>query len=283
MVKALTSGTLFVVATPIGNLDDISVRAINVLKSVDLIAAEDTRHTAKLCRQFDIDTRLISLHSFNESERARELIGRLLGGESLALVSDAGTPLISDPGYPLVKAAREQGIVVSPIPGACALVAALSVAGLPSDRFVFEGFLPAKGSGRRKALEALSHEPGTIIFYESPHRITDFLGDVAVLYPEREFVLAREITKTFETFLSGKPNQLQALLMEDANQQRGEFVVLMSGSVEVKEPGAGVDVERLLAALIAEMSIKKAAAIVAGVTGLSKNDLYKQALVLKGQ
>ena len=283
MVKALTPGTLFVVATPIGNLDDMSARAINVLKAVDLIAAEDTRHTVKLCRQFGIDTRLISMHSFNESERAQELIGRLLGGESLALVSDAGTPLISDPGYPLVKAAREQGIVVSPIPGACALIAALSVAGLPSDRFVFEGFLPAKGSGRRKALDALAHERGTIIFYESPHRITEFLEDVATLYPEREVVLAREITKTFETFLSGKPAQLQAKLAEDTNQQRGEFVVLMSGSVEAKEPGAGIDVERLLAALIAEMPVKKAATIVADVTGLSKNDLYKQALLLKGQ
>ncbi len=283
MVKALSPGTLYVVATPIGNLDDISARAISVLKSVDLIAAEDTRHTVKLCRQFGIATRLISMHSFNEAERSRELISRLIDGESLALVSDAGTPLISDPGYPLVKAAREQGIVVTPIPGACAFVAALSAAGLPSDRFVFEGFLPAKGSARRKSLTAMSEERGTIIFYESPHRITEFLKDVAGLYPERELVLARELTKTFETFLSGRPAQLLEMIAEDSNQQRGEFVVLMSGSTEEKQAGAGIDVSYLLRALIAEMPVKKAAAIVAEVTGLSKNELYKQALAIKGQ
>ncbi|OZG71994.1 16S rRNA (cytidine(1402)-2'-O)-methyltransferase [Hahella sp. CCB-MM4] len=283
MSKPSEPGLLYIVATPIGNLEDISARAIATLKNVDLIAAEDTRHSARLCRHFGIATPMVSLHSFNEASRAGHVISRLLEGECVALVSDAGTPLISDPGYPLVRQARAEGVKVTPVPGPCAMVAALSVAGIPSDRFAFEGFLPAKGSARRKQLESLQSETRTLIFYESPHRILDFLEDLNVVFGDREVVLGREITKTFETFLNGTPDSLIQRLHEDTDQQRGEFVVVVAGAAESPEEGAGVDVDKLLQALIREMPVKKAAAIVADVTGLGKNELYKRALILKGE
>ncbi|WP_020409300.1 16S rRNA (cytidine(1402)-2'-O)-methyltransferase [Hahella ganghwensis] len=281
MSKPANPGRLYVVATPIGNLEDLSSRALATLKEVDVIAAEDTRHSARLCRHFGIGTPMLSLHAFNEASRSEGLVSRLLDGESVALVSDAGTPLISDPGYPLVREARAQGVQVIPVPGACAMVAALSVAGLPSDRFAFEGFLPAKGSGRRKQLESLKKETRTLIFYESPHRIMDFLEDLCAIFEDRDVVLGREITKTFETFLSGSAKTLIQQLQEDTDQQRGEFVVLVAGAEESAESDTDIDIDRLLIMLLKELPVKKAAAIVAEVAGLSKNDLYKRALSLK--
>ncbi|MGH8412929.1 MAG: 16S rRNA (cytidine(1402)-2'-O)-methyltransferase, partial [Pseudomonas sp.] len=202
-----TAGSLFVVATPIGNLDDISARALKVLRDVKLIAAEDTRHSQRLMQHFGIPTPLAACHEHNEREEGSRFITRLLAGDDVALISDAGTPLISDPGYHLVRQARAAGINVVPVPGACALIAALSAAGLPSDRFIFEGFLPAKAVGRRARLELVKEEPRTLIFYEAPHRILECLQDMELVFGgDRLALLAREITKTFET-LKGLPLQ----------------------------------------------------------------------------
>src|SRR5690242_12028000 len=224
-------GKLFVVATPIGNLADLSARAREILSGVDLIAAEDTRHSAALLAQFGIATRTLALHEHNEREKSAELVHRLREGAQIALISDAGTPLVSDPGYRLVRAAREAGIAVSPVPGACAAIAALSVAGLPSDRFVFEGFLPAKAAARRAHLQTLMTEMRTLIFYESSHRIVEALEDLVVVFGgERRAVLARELTKLFETVLDGALAELAARVNTDSNQQRGEFVLLVAGA-----------------------------------------------------
>lgn len=216
------AGSLYVVATPIGNLDDISARALKILREVALIAAEDTRHSARLMQHFGIATPLAACHEHNERDEGSRFITRLLAGDNVALISDAGTPLISDPGYHLVRQARAAGINVVPVPGACALIAALSAAGLPSDRFIFEGFLPAKSVGRKARLEAVKEEPRTLIFYEAPHRILECLQDMeAVFGGERQALLAREITKTFET-LKGLPlAELRAFVESDSNQQRG--------------------------------------------------------------
>ena len=218
------AATLHVVATPIGNLADLSPRALDTLRTVAAICAEDTRHTRQLLAHFGIEQSLVALHEHNEDEMAGRLVARLLAGESLALVSDAGTPLVSDPGFRLVRAAREAGVRVSPVPGASALVAALSVAGLPSDRFVFEGFLPAKSGARRARLSALAGEPRTLLFYESSHRIEDTLADcVAAFGAERQAVVARELTKLFETVLDGTLAELHARVVADANQRRGSL------------------------------------------------------------
>ena len=224
------AGTLFVVATPIGNLDDLSARALKVLGAVTLIAAEDTRHSARLMQHFGIGTPLAACHEHNERDEGNRFIERLLAGDDVALISDAGTPLISDPGYHLVRQARATGVRVVPVPGACALIAALSAAGLPSDRFVFEGFLPAKTVGRRARLELVREEPRTLIFYEAPHRILECLQDMREVFGgDRQALLARELTKTFET-LQGLPlDQLCEWVAADANQQRGECVVLVAG------------------------------------------------------
>ena len=223
-------GSLYVVATPIGNLDDISARALKVLRDVSLIAAEDTRHSLRLMQHFGISTPLGACHEHNERDEGSRFIQRLLAGEDVALISDAGTPLISDPGYHLVRQARAAGIPVVPVPGACALIAALSAAGLPSDRFIFEGFLPAKAVGRRTRLERLKEEPRTLIFYEAPHRILECLQDMELVFgPDRPALLARELTKTFET-LKGLPlAELREFVESDSNQQRGECVVLVAG------------------------------------------------------
>ena len=223
-------GSLYVVATPIGNLDDISARALKVLRDVSLIAAEDTRHSLRLMQHFGITTPLGACHEHNERDEGSRFIQRLLAGEDVALISDAGTPLISDPGYHLVRQARAAGVRVIPVPGACALIAALSAAGLPSDRFIFEGFLPAKAVGRRSRLELLKEEPRTLIFYEAPHRILECLQDLELVFgPDRPALLARELTKTFET-LKGLPlSELRAFVEGDSNQQRGECVVLVAG------------------------------------------------------
>ena len=273
-------GTLYVVATPIGNLDDISARAIRTLTDVALIAAEDTRHSARLLQHFGIATPLQACHEHNEREQGGRFIGRLLAGDDVALISDAGTPLISDPGYHLVRQARAAGVRVAPIPGPCALVAALSAAGLPSDRFIFEGFLPAKTAARRARLELLREEPRTLIFYEAPHRILECIEDMRLVFGgERQALLGRELTKTFET-LKGLPlGELSAWVAADSNQQRGECVVLVAGW-EQPAGDALVSAEalRVLDLLLADLPLKRAAALAAEITGVRKNLLYQVAL-----
>ncbi|WP_286975844.1 16S rRNA (cytidine(1402)-2'-O)-methyltransferase [Pseudomonas sp.] len=278
-------GTLFVVATPIGNLEDISARAIRVLNEVSLIAAEDTRHSARLMQHFGIATPLAACHEHNERDQGGRFISRLQAGEDVALISDAGTPLISDPGYHLVRQARAAGYAVVPVPGACALIAALSAAGLPSDRFIFEGFLPAKAVGRRARLEQVKEEPRTLIFYEAPHRILECLEDLrSVFGDERPALLAREITKTFET-LQGMPLvDLHNWVASDSNQQRGECVVVVAGW-QAPESDAAVSSEalRVLDLLLKDMPLKRAAALAAEITGVRKNLLYQVALERQGQ
>lgn len=281
----MTFGTLYVVATPIGNLDDISARALKILSGVSLIAAEDTRHSVRLLQHFGIQTPLAPCHEHNEREQGGRFLTRLQAGEDVALISDAGTPLISDPGYHLVRQARAAGIPVVPVPGACALIAALSAAGLPSDRFVFEGFLPAKVAGRRGRLEALVEEPRTLIFYEAPHRLLECLEDMAAIFgDERPALLARELTKTFET-LKGLPvGELRDWVAADSNQQRGECVVLVAAK-PAPEGGDAVDAQalRVLDLLLAEMPVKRAAALAAEITGARKNLLYQVALERQGK
>ncbi len=275
-----TMGTLYVVATPIGNLDDMSARALKVLANVALIAAEDTRHSIRLLQHFGIDTPLAACHEHNERDEGGRFITKLLAGEDVALVSDAGTPLISDPGYHLVRQARAAGVSVVPVPGACALIAALSAAGLPSDRFIFEGFLPAKSAGRRARLEHVKEEPRTLIFYEAPHRILECLEDMERVFGgERPALLARELTKTFET-LKGLPlAELRAFVAGDSNQQRGECVVLVGGlSAPEGEDAISAEAQRVLDLLLAELPLKRAAALAAEITGVRKNLLYQVAL-----
>lgn len=268
------------VATPIGNLDDMSVRALKVLREVALIAAEDTRHSLRLMQHFGIATPLAACHEHNERDEGSRFIARLLAGDNVALISDAGTPLISDPGYHLVRQARAAGIQVIPVPGACALIAALSAAGLPSDRFIFEGFLPAKSVGRKARLELLKEEPRTVIFYEAPHRILECLQDLEDIFgADRPAVLGRELTKTFET-LKGLPlGELRAFVEGDSNQQRGECVVLVAGwSAPEGEDVIGAEARRVLDLLLQEMPLKRAAALAAEITGVRKNLLYQVAL-----
>ncbi|KQB53333.1 methyltransferase [Pseudomonas endophytica] len=273
-------GSLYVVATPIGNLDDISARALKVLREVSLIAAEDTRHSLRLLQHFGIATPLGACHEHNERDEGNRFIQRLLAGEDVALISDAGTPLISDPGYHLVRQARAAGVRVVPVPGACALIAALSAAGLPSDRFIFEGFLPAKAVGRRSRLELLKEESRTLIFYEAPHRILECLQDMeSVFGADRPALLARELTKTFET-LKGLPlAELRAFVEADSNQQRGECVVLVAGwTAPETDQVVSNEAMRILNLLLKEMPLKRAAALAAEITGERKNVLYQVAL-----
>ncbi|MEE4147369.1 16S rRNA (cytidine(1402)-2'-O)-methyltransferase [Pseudomonas viridiflava] len=275
-----TPGSLYVVATPIGNLDDMSVRALKVLREVTLIAAEDTRHSSRLMQHFGISTPLAACHEHNERDEGSRFITRLLAGDDVALISDAGTPLISDPGYHLVRQARAAGIPVVPVPGACALIAALSAAGLPSDRFIFEGFLPAKAVGRKARLEQVKEEPRTLIFYEAPHRILECLQDMEQVFgADRPALLAREITKTFET-LKGLPlGELRAFVEADSNQQRGECVVLVAGWTPPEDEDViGAEARRILDLLLEEMPLKRAAALAADITGVRKNLLYQVAL-----
>lgn len=271
----MKAGVLYVVATPIGNLDDMVPRAVSVLKAVNVIAAEDTRHSKPLLAHFSIETPMLTYHDHNEVAQADELITRLQRGEDVALISDAGTPLISDPGFRLVQAAMEANIQVSPVPGACAMVAALSVAGLPSDRFVFEGFLPAKSSQRMIRLKALSAELRTVVCYESPHRITDTLADMRqVLGDERVVVIAREITKTFETVKSAPLAELVQWLAADSNQRKGEMVLLISG-YQPKQLELGAESKRVLTLLAKEMPPNQAASLAAKITGVKKKQLYQ--------
>lgn len=272
------TGNLYVVATPLGNLGDLSVRAIDTLRSVALICAEDTRHSRRLCEQFGIPTPLVSLHDFNERERLEGLLARLTAGEDLALISDAGTPLISDPGYRLVRAARQARIPVYAIPGPSALTAALSVAGIPTDRFVFEGFLPAQAPARRAHLATLAGETRTLVFYESPHRLSACLTDmVDVFGAEREAAVVREITKRFE---EGRLETLGSLREWAAGGVRGECVVVVSGAVQ----GRARDEEalRVLTLLLGELPLRQAVSLASHITGVSRKGLYAQALTLKG-
>lgn len=268
------AGTLHVVATPIGNLADLSPRALETLRTVAAICAEDTRHTRQLLAHFGLERPLLALHEHNEAEVAEKLVARMVAGDSLALVSDAGTPLVSDPGFRLVRAAREAGIRVSPVPGPSALIAALSVAGLPSDRFAFEGFLPAKAGARRERLAALAGETRTLVFYESSHRIGDTLADcVAAFGPERPAALARELTKLFETVLDGGLAALQARVDADPNQRKGEFVLLVQGAGDAADARLA-EGRRVYALLAAELKPSVAAKLAAEITGAPRKALY---------
>jgi 16S rRNA (cytidine1402-2'-O)-methyltransferase len=282
----MSFGTLYVVATPIGNLGDWSPRAREVLASVDLIASEDTRHSRKLLQHFGIATPLTAMHAHNEQQRVGDLLERLLGGQSVALISDAGTPLVSDPGFPLVRAALRAGVRVSPVPGPSAAMAALSVSGLPSDRFVFEGFLPAKGAARKARLAELADETRTLIFFEAPHRLLGALRDMAaVLGGGREATLAREITKTFETVRLDTLEALVDWVAGDEDQQRGECVILVRGAAPVAAgETAGIGQEALLRSLLAHgVPVKGAAAIAADLLGGSKKTYYQACLDLQKQ
>jgi 16S rRNA (cytidine1402-2'-O)-methyltransferase len=274
------NGKLFIVPTPIGNLEDITHRALRILAEVELIAAEDTRHSQKLLQHYDITTRMVSLHDHNEDQRAKQLIEKMKLGQDLALISDAGTPLISDPGYGLVNQCRVAGLDVIPLPGACAATTALCAAGLPTDRFIFEGFLPTKAVAKSQALESLQRESATCVFYESPRRIEDALkAIVEVLGEERPVVIAKELTKTFETFYSGSAVQCLSWLQADANHQRGEFVLMIGGHKHDDTAVSG-EALKLLKSLMKELPLKKAAAITAEQFGLKKNALYQLGLSL---
>ncbi len=278
------AGVLYIVATPIGNLDDLSPRAEKVLAGVDVVAAEDTRHSGRLLQHLGLHKRLIALHDHNERDRAGALLAELESGRSVALISDAGTPLISDPGYVLVRAARDRGLTVTPIPGPCALVTALSAAGLPTDRFLFVGFLPAKRTGRRSALTELARESATLVFYESPHRILDAVDDMAeVLGESRELVLGRELTKAFETFYAGSVREVQSALAADPHGTKGEFVVMVRGVEPVTdaEQAGALDVDRLIRLLLPELPVKKVAKLASELSGRPKNEMYQRALALK--
>ncbi|HWV13922.1 MAG TPA: 16S rRNA (cytidine(1402)-2'-O)-methyltransferase [Cellvibrio sp.] len=276
---AAATGTLYVVATPIGNLADMVPRAVETLQTVALIAAEDTRHSARLLAHFDIKTPAVAYHDHSDERRTENLLKHLLAGEHIALISDAGTPLVSDPGYRLVRKARDLGVTVVPIPGACAMIAALSAAGLPSDRFAFEGFLPAKEVARRSQLQTLARDTRTLIFYEAPHRILETLHDIANVFGgDREVVVAREISKTFETIKGGTVAAVTAWVEADSNQQRGEIVLLVHGASNLDEAAISPEQERIMEILLEDLAMKQAAAIGAKITGLKKNYLYQWAL-----
>ena len=273
--------SLYIVATPIGNLADMSARAIEVLKDVDVIAAEDTRHSGHLLQHYAIKTPTVSLHEHNEQQRSEVLLSRIQAGEAVALISDAGTPLISDPGYRLVSLVREHGINVVPIPGCCALVAALSASGLASDKFSFEGFLPSKEAARKQTLEKLKNETRTMIFYESPRRLNNTLNDMeSVFGRERSACLARELTKLHETIVTKPLAELQSWVDSDSNQQRGECVVLVEGN-RIQQDASEAEIDRFLAILLDDLPVKRAAAITASLLSVSKNKAYEQALKLQ--
>jgi 16S rRNA (cytidine1402-2'-O)-methyltransferase len=272
----LTAGTLYIVATPIGNLADLSPRARDILGSVGLIAAEDTRHSRRLLSHFGIATRLQSLHEHNEAQSVSGLVDKLLSGLSVALISDAGTPLISDPGYRLVAAVHDAGITVSPIPGPSAAIAALSAAGLPTDRFCFEGFLPGKKSARRERIAAFAREARTVVFYESVHRIVECVADlVTLLGSERPAFVGREISKQHEQCVSATIGELQAMLSDNRIAEKGEFVIVLEGAPETTEAADDHEAQTLLHKLMAELPGKKAAALAADILGRRPNDMYR--------
>ena len=277
-----SNGLLYVVATPIGNLSDITLRALEVLKSVDAIAAEDTRHTSGLLSHFGIAKKLIAVHEHNEHQSAEKLLALLLAGQNIALVTDAGTPAVSDPGAIVVDLVRKAGIKVVHIPGASAVIAALSASGISQNGFLFYGFLPASGSARRKALEILKAQAVTLVFYEAPHRIIESVVDMAaILGAERRITIAREITKTFETIYSCELSKAEAWLQADANQQRGEFVLLVEAAAIKDAAEIPEDTVRVLKLLLADLPLKQAVQLTTEITGEKKNVLYELALSLK--
>lgn len=276
-------GVLYIVATPIGNLKDITLRALDILDEVDIIAAEDTRHSRRLLQEYNINKPLIAMHDHNEHGILNLLLTHLKDGRKIALVSDAGTPLICDPGFPLVRAARLAGFSVVPLPGPCAAIAALSASGVATDHFVFDGFLPGTSNARIKRLTHFLDESRTVVFYEAVHRIVDSLTDmIQVFGVERRIVLAREITKTYETFLDGTLAEVLVHVQSDTNQQRGEFVLILEGCRAVPaDDELPKDAKRILSLLLTELSVKKAAQLAADITGCRKNALYDYALSLE--
>ena len=274
------NGTLYIVATPIGNLSDITAHAIDCLKSVAIIACEDTRTSGKLLNHFNIPTKTWAYHDHNAEVQTPKLIEILQSGQSIALISDAGTPLISDPGFRLVRACHQAGIKVSPVVGASAAIAALSVAGLPSDKFYFYGFLPAKTTGRQSELAKIKDLSATLIFYEAPHRIVECIDDmITVLGDNRQVTFCREITKTFETIYPSTLGELKQFVASDANQQKGEMVLVVAGANDsVNDEGKH---DALLKRLLQDLSVKKAAQLASDITGTKKNALYERALILK--
>lgn len=278
----MMTGQLYVVATPIGNLDDMTFRAVEVLKSVSLIAVEDTRQSAPLLKHYQIDTPMTACHEHNETEKIQQLLDKLLQGEDIALISDAGTPLISDPGFKLVRSAQQNHIRVIPIAGACAAIAGLSAVGLPSDKFSFYGFLPAKSTQRIKQLEQLKTVSHTLIFYEAPHRIVECLQDLcAVFGGERLAGFAREISKTFETIKQMPLSALLEFVKNDLNQQKGEIVLIISGNIQSEQDNTILELDRYLNRLLSEMSVKQASQIVSDLLGIKKNTVYQRALELQ--
>jgi len=280
-------GRLYIVATPIGNLADVSARARETLASVARIAAEDTRRTAVLLKHLGVSTPLESLHEHNERTRSAALVARLASGESIALVSDAGTPAISDPGFELTRAAAAAGIEIIAVPGPCAAIAALSIAGLPTDRFCFEGFLPARPRARRARLEALAHEPRTLIFYESPHRVRAMLEDCAALLGEgREAVIARELTKLHESVYRGSLHALAQRAGSEPELERGEIVLVVAGASEAETQAGGSDghggaLDRALIPLLEALPLRQAAELAARIAQVRDNEAYQRALALK--
>ena len=275
-------GTLYIVATPIGNLEDLSPRAQRILSIVDLVLAEDTRHSARLLRAFDIRTRMLAFHENNEERMTGRIIERLAAGNSVALVADAGTPLISDPGFKLVKQAHERNIPVSPVPGPAALIAALSAAGVPPGKFQFEGFPPPRAEARRKRMAALAGAAHTLVFYEAPHRIKAFLADAATVFGAgREACIARELTKKFETIRHGTLGGLIDWMESDPDQCKGEFVVVIAGAGD--EPADSAELMALLKVLLRSLSLKQAVQIATEHTGAARNEVYDLAVSLQGK
>ena len=280
----MTTATLYIVATPIGNLDDISQRALNILREVDLIAAEDTRHSQLLLNRYGIKKTMYAYHQHNERQQAEQLLHKLESGQKIALISDAGTPLISDPGFFLVKLVSEAGIKVVPIPGPSAVLTALCASGLPCDRFYFAGFLPAKAAAREKQLATLQTMTCTLIFYAAPHRIIAVLSSMMTIFGEqRPAVVARELTQKFETFYYGTLESIKQQLEQQAEQQKGEFVILLQGAEPLENQANDVQLEHTLKTLLAELPLKQAVKLAANLTGLSKNKVYKTALIIKNK
>lgn len=278
MTETGATGTLYIVATPIGNQDDISRRALKILEQVDLILAEDTRHSLPLLNALGIKNKLQSFHAHNEEEKSKQIIQELLKGESIALISDAGTPLISDPGFPLVHLAQQNNITVIPIPGACALIAALSAAGVPCDSFLFLGFLPAKSQARQNKLNEVRSLPYTLVFYESTHRILAAVDDLACCYGnECQIVLVKELTKTFERFISGSITEVKAWLNAEAAHTKGEFVLI----VPPRASENNNEKEEILGILLEELPLKQAVSLTSKITSINKNELYDLALKIK--
>lgn len=278
---SIRTGTLYIVATPIGNLDDISARALAVLGKVDIVAAEDTRHSKQLLSHFGIAAGMLPYHDFNERETGPKLIEQLLNGKDIALISDAGTPLINDPGYRLVQSAHTHGINIVPIPGPSALICALSAAGLPTDKFVFEGYPPERKTARVRYLQSLQSEKRTLAFYEAPHRIAGFLEDAATVFGSaRHATVARELTKKFESIITGTLDELLKAIQTDKIPQKGEFVVLIEGA-DVQGNDLLPESERVLGLLMQELPLNKAAALTARITGMHRNDLYQLGLKLQ--